>query len=75
MCISVALVSLGTALLGIGVRISAQFSAWAGMHETSFGLLIVAVMLVSFLIGVLGTASKTTFGDDVEASPAASIGR
>ena len=74
MCISVALVSLGTALLGICVRLSAPFNAWAGTHETSFGLLIVAVMLVSFLLGVLVTPSKAAIGDKLDTSPVGSIG-
>ena len=53
MGISVACVSLGTALLGIGTRVSPDFSHWAGAHETSFGALVVAVVLGSFLLGRL----------------------
>ncbi len=64
MCISVACVSLGTALLGIGTRVSSPFGAWADAHETRFGLLIVAVVFVSFLSGILVTPSKVGAGVD-----------
>jgi nickel/cobalt transporter (NiCoT) family protein len=55
MCIGVACVSLGTALLGVGARLSPAFGAWADAHETTFGLLIVAVIFASFLLGLVVT--------------------
>jgi len=66
MCASVAFVSLGTALLGIAVRVSARFSAWAEAHETGFGLLIVGVMAASFLVGLLVTPPGRASADDHE---------
>ena len=67
MCISVACVSLGTALLGVGTRLSPAFGAWADAHETTFGLLVVAVIFASFLVGLLATPAGATDanGDDV----------
>jgi len=73
MCISVACVSLGTALLGIATRVSTSFNAWVDVHETSFGLLIVAVVLISFLLGAVVTPSRPAAVDD-EAVPVGSIG-
>jgi len=64
MCTSVACVSLGTALLGIGTRVSPVFGNWAGDHETSFGLLIIAVVFISFLLGVLVTSARGSDGND-----------
>jgi high-affinity nickel-transport protein len=75
MCASVALVSLGTAALGIGARISAPFAAWAGAHEIGFGMLIVAVMLLGFLAGVLWDLSSTSRSDRASASGAAPLPR
>ncbi len=72
MCISVACVSLGTALVGIGTRVSPAFNAWADAHETSFGLLIVAVVFVSFLLGLLATMAQAAGSADKEVSPVAS---
>jgi high-affinity nickel-transport protein len=69
MCISVACVSLGTAFLGIGTRVSPAFGAWADAHETTFGLLIVAVVFASFLLGLLLTPIRAVDdgGDDAGA--------
>jgi high-affinity nickel-transport protein len=72
MCISVAAVSLGTALLGIGTRVSPLFGSWADAHETSFGLLIIAGVFVGFLLGVLVTPSRRASGDDKDPSLASS---
>jgi high-affinity nickel-transport protein len=58
MCISVACVSLGTAFLGVGTRVSPSFGAWADAHEGGFGLLIIAVVFGSFLLGRLATPSR-----------------
>jgi high-affinity nickel-transport protein len=51
MGVSVACASLGTALLGIGMRCSPALDAWAARHGTEFSLGIVAMMFVSFLLG------------------------
>ena len=74
MCISVACVSLGTALLGVATRLSPAFNHWASGHETSFGLLITAVVLISFLLGVLVTPARREV-DRGEPAPLASIRR
>ena len=63
MCISVACVSLGTALVGVGTRLSPAFGAWADAHESAFGLLIVAVIFASFLLGLLATPARATDSD------------
>jgi len=73
MCISVACISLGTASLGIGTRVSPVFSHWADAHETSFGLLIMAVVFISFLLGMLVTPARSSAGNDGTTS-LASIG-
>jgi high-affinity nickel-transport protein len=58
MCVSVACVSLGTALLGIGTQLSPSFAAWADAHEGAFGLLIVGVIFASFLLGFASTPAR-----------------
>jgi hypothetical protein len=73
MCLSVAFVSLGTALLGIATRMSRPFGAWVGAHETGFGMLVIAVMLVGFLLGVLAAPSKAGAGGEM--SSLETIGR
>ena len=51
MVLSVACVSLGTALIGVATRLSPAFAAWAGAHESRFGLLVVGVVFIGFLAG------------------------
>jgi high-affinity nickel-transport protein len=58
MCVSVACVSIGTALIGVCTRVSPLCSSWAELHETQFSLVIVAVMLGSFLVGVASSPSR-----------------
>jgi high-affinity nickel-transport protein len=72
MRVSVACVSLGTALVGIGARLSPAFNAWADAHETSFGLLIVAVVFLSFVLGLLATTAQGIGSADRPATPAGS---
>lgn len=51
MCWAVAGVSLGTAALGAATQASPAVAAWARLHELQFGGVIVAIVLVSFLLG------------------------
>jgi high-affinity nickel-transport protein len=60
MCVSVACVSIGTALVGVCTRLSPVCSSWAELHETQFSLLIVAVMIASFLVGVASSPRNAT---------------
>ena len=73
MCVSVACVSLGTALLGVGTRLSPAFGAWADAHESTFGLLIVAVIFASFLLGLLVTPAGATDDDGADIPSLGSI--
>jgi high-affinity nickel-transport protein len=66
MCVSVAGVSLGTAMLGIGTRLSPAFDAWSDLHETQFGLVIVVVMLISFLLGIATAPTKSAERDGLD---------
>jgi high-affinity nickel-transport protein len=69
MCISVASVSLGTALLGMGARFSPAFGAWADLHETQFGLVIIAVMGVGFRLGFALAPAPSALAIDATSNP------
>ena len=51
MCVGVASVSLGTAVLGAAVRLSSALGAWAASHDAFFAGLVIALVLSSFVAG------------------------
>jgi high-affinity nickel-transport protein len=58
MCLSVCGVSLGTAALGAAAQLSTTVARWAAEHQGEVALSIIAIVITSFLAGLVLSASR-----------------